>query len=285
VLDLTDFFPRDLSGQTLKPVFCSAAPQTRTLRSNSIETAIGISGGVETTHFQSLADSDFDHSRPCPFLPVREPQPLSCIYASLLNQTTRDSYTSSLAVDSVALGLNISEQSRRPPDQRLACPSGSPLARLRSEQTGSVSSKSSSLCQCLMVRFSSPHNGSYIVRTTPDAKNSLVLMVMVMHVVVRNKHRVPWETATSISIPERHNSRDIRSYLADNMNMHIRWGAGSLAGRICDTQCWHFGLQTYDSRLGRLDRRDDSTTTLQTSVSPVALGFAGNEFNLPKTRK
>jgi hypothetical protein len=28
-----------------------------------------------------------------------------------------------------------------------------------------------------------------------------------------------------------------------------------------------------------------STTTLQTSISPVALGFAGNEFNLPKTRK
>src|SRR5215469_13520287 len=73
--------------------------------------------------------------------------------AMLLNRTTRDSYTSSLAVDSVALGLNISEQSRRPPDQRLAYPSGSPLARLRSEQTGSVFSKSSSLCQCLMVRF------------------------------------------------------------------------------------------------------------------------------------
>jgi DNA invertase Pin-like site-specific DNA recombinase len=50
-----------------------------------------------------------------------------------LNRTTRDSYTSSLAVDSVALGLNISEQNRRPPDLRLACSSSSPLARLRSE--------------------------------------------------------------------------------------------------------------------------------------------------------
>ena len=69
----------------------------------------------------------------------------------LLHRTTRDSYTSSLAVDSVALGLNISEQSRRPPDPRLACPSGSPLAGLCSEQTGSVSSKSPALYQCLMV--------------------------------------------------------------------------------------------------------------------------------------
>ncbi len=60
----------------------------------------------------------------------------------LLNQTTEDSYTSSLAVEFLPFGLSVAERRRRPPDSRSACSSTSPLARLRLERTASVFSKS-----------------------------------------------------------------------------------------------------------------------------------------------
>ena len=71
-----------------------------------------------------------------------------------LNQTTEDSYTSSLAVEPLPFGLSGAERKRRPPDSRPACSSTSPLARLRLERTVSVYSKSFTLSQCPVVRFS-----------------------------------------------------------------------------------------------------------------------------------
>src|SRR5262245_38687329 len=71
-----------------------------------------------------------------------------------LNQTTEDSYTSSLAVEPFPFGLSVAKRSRRSPDSRLACSSTSPLTRLRSERTASVFSTCVTLCQCSVVRFS-----------------------------------------------------------------------------------------------------------------------------------
>jgi len=62
-----------------------------------------------------------------------------------INQTTEDSYTSSLAVELLPFGLSAAERRRRPPDSRSACSSTSPLARLRLERTASVFSQSFTL--------------------------------------------------------------------------------------------------------------------------------------------
>src|SRR4029453_7127685 len=65
-----------------------------------------------------------------------------------LNRTTEDSYTSSLAVEPFLFGLSVAQRSRRLPNPRLACSSTSPLARLCSERTAGVFSKSFILYQC-----------------------------------------------------------------------------------------------------------------------------------------
>jgi tetratricopeptide (TPR) repeat protein len=53
-----------------------------------------------------------------------------------LNQTTEDSYTSSLAVEPLPFGLSVAERSRRPANPRVTHSSTPPLPRLRSERTG-----------------------------------------------------------------------------------------------------------------------------------------------------
>jgi hypothetical protein len=68
-----------------------------------------------------------------------------------LNRTTEDSYTSSLAVESFPFGLSVAQRSRRLPDPLVACSSTSPLARLRSERTAGVFSRSFILYQCPVV--------------------------------------------------------------------------------------------------------------------------------------
>src|SRR5215813_8803083 len=70
-----------------------------------------------------------------------------------LNQPTEDSYTFSLAVEPSPFGLSVAERSRRPSALRHRRSSTSPLARLRSERTASVFSKSSAVYQCPVVRF------------------------------------------------------------------------------------------------------------------------------------
>ena len=73
------------------------------------------------------------------------------LIAQHLNRTTEDSYTSSLAVESFPFGLSVAQRSRRLPDPLVACSSTSPLARLRSERTAGVFSRSFILYQCPVV--------------------------------------------------------------------------------------------------------------------------------------
>ena len=95
----------------------------------------------------------------------------------LLNQTIEDSYTSSLTVEPLSFGLRVAERSRRPPDSRSACSSTSPLARLRLERTASVFSKSFTLYQCPVVRFSPLELAVLVQKLSRGAKRARAFLM------------------------------------------------------------------------------------------------------------
>ena len=87
---------------------------------------------IQDTAYQSLLKSTRQHyhTKIAQVLTDRFPETVET--QPELNQTTKDSYTFSLAVELLPFGLSKAERSRRPPASRPACSSTSPLARLRS---------------------------------------------------------------------------------------------------------------------------------------------------------
>jgi hypothetical protein len=119
-----------------------------------------------------------------------------------LNQTTEDSYTSSLAVEPLPFSLSAAERRRRPPDSRSACSSTSPLARLRLERTASVFSQSFTLsmsCGSIYilqnVSFQSLAQKS-AVRTRSLLSGLLFaqLQAMTQSKYTKEKHHGAWRT-------------------------------------------------------------------------------------------